>query len=183
MRIVAAADVDERGPGLPPWLGVRSVVLGCGNPLLGDDGFGPEVANYIQAKLNVPPEVCVQNAGTSVRMILFDLMAGEKLERLIIVDAIEQGREPGEVFEVKLDDLGPVLRSDDYASHLGPTSNLLFALRDEREIEIRILACQVAETSDEIGTPISPVVAAAVPGAAEEAFRMATEGLSDLENA
>jgi coenzyme F420 hydrogenase subunit delta len=176
---VAAADVDERGLGLPPWLGVRSVVLGCGNILLGDDGFGPDVADHIEENLEVPPDVCVQNAGTSVRMILLDFVMEEKLERLIIVDAIEQGREPGEVFEVQLDDLGPVLRSDDYASHLGPTSNLLFDLRNERGIEIRILACQVSETADELGTPITPVVAAAVPIAAEEALRMATEGLSD----
>jgi coenzyme F420 hydrogenase subunit delta len=141
------------------------------------------VADHIEEHLEIPPDVCVQNAGTSVRMIVFDFMVKEKLERLVIVDAIEQGREPGEVFEVPLDELGPALRSDDYASHLGPTSNLLFSLRDELGIEIRILACQVSNTADELGTPISPVVAAAVPGAAEEALRMATEGLSDPGNA
>jgi len=170
---VAAADINKTGPGLPPWLGARSVILGCGNILLGDDGFGPEVARYIEENLEIPPDVCVFNAGTSVRKILFDFIFGEKPERIIIVDAIDRGRKPGEVFEVPLDDLGPILRSDDYASHLGPTSNLLFDLSDERGIEIRIVACQVSETTEEMGTPLTAAVAAAIPGAAETALRMA----------
>ena len=170
---MAAADINKTGPGLPPWLGVWSVILGCGNILLGDDGFGPEVARYIEENLEIPPDVCVFNAGTSVRKILFDFMLDPKPERLVLVDAIDWGREPGDVFEVPLDDLGPILRSDDYASHLGPTSNLLFSLRDEHGIEIKIVACQVSETTNEIGTPLSAAVAAAIPGAAETALRIA----------
>lgn len=170
---MAAADINKTGPGLPPWLGVRSVILGCGNILLGDDGFGPEVARYIEENLEIPPDVCVFNAGTSVRKILFDFMLDPKPERLVLVDAIDWGREPGDVFEVPLDDLGPILRSDDYSSHLGPTSNSLFALRDEHGIEIKIVACQVSETTDEIGTPLSAAVAAAIPRAAEMALLMA----------
>lgn len=170
---MAAADVDKREPGLPPWVGARFIIMGCGNYLLGDDGFGPGVAEYIEKNLEIPPDVCVFNAGTSVRKILFDFMLDPKPELLVLVDAIDWGREPGDVFEVPLDDLGPILRSDDYASHLGPTSNLLFSLRDEHGIEIKIVACQVSETTNEIGTPLSAAVAAAIPGAAETALRIA----------
>ncbi len=166
--------MNETGPGFPPWLGARSVVLGCGNPLLGDDGFGPAVARHIEENLEIPPDVCVVDAGTSVRKILLDFIDGEKPRQIIIVDAVDQGRRPGEVFEVELDELGPILRADDYSSHLGPTSNLLFDLRKECGKEIRILACQVSETADVLGTPITEAVAAAVPKAAGLALEMAS---------
>ncbi len=168
-----AADTNRDGLGLPPWAGARSIIIGCGNTLLGDDGFGPGVAGYLVENLDVPSDVCVLDAGTAVRKILFDLALGDKPERLVIVDTIDRGRNPGEIFEVPLNDLGPILRSDDYVSHLGPTSNLLFDLRDERGIDIRILACQVCETAEVLGTPLSPDIAAAIPGAAEMALRMA----------
>jgi coenzyme F420 hydrogenase subunit delta len=169
-----AAYADEHGLGSPPWAGARSIVLGCGNRLLGDDGFGPAVANYILEKRPVPNGVCVLDAGTSVRNILFDLIAGDKPERIVIVDVIDRGRKPGEVFEVPLDDLGPVLRSDDYASHLGPTSNLLFGLRNQRGIDVKIVACQLAQATDELGTPITATVAGAIPEAAALALRLAS---------
>jgi len=176
---VKAADMDKDGLGLPLWAGARSIILGCGNILLGDDGFGPGVARYIEENLDIPPDICVLDVGTTVRKILFNLVLGDKPERLVIVDAIDRGRNPGEVFEVPLDDLGPILRSDDYVSHLGPTSNLLFDLRNERGIEIRILACQVSETAEYLGTPLTPAVEASIPAAAEVALELAVSSERD----
>jgi coenzyme F420 hydrogenase subunit delta len=167
---------EEYGLGAPLWAGARSLVLGCGNRLLGDDGFGPAVANYMLERLTIPPDVCVLDAGTSVRRILFDFIDGDKPERIVIIDIIDRGRKPGEVFEVHLDELGPILRSDDYASHLGPTSNLLFGLRNQRGIDVRIVACQLAEATDELGTPITADVARAIPEAAAMALRVAING-------
>lgn len=170
---MAAANIDDTGLGLLPWQGAQSIILGCGNVLLGDDGFGPNVIRYIEENLEVPPEVRVLDAATGVRLILFDFLDGEKPEKIVIVDAIDREREPGEVFEIQLDELGPILRADDYATHLGPTSNLLFGLRENRGIEIRIVACQISETSDEICTPMSAAVTAAVPVGAEMALKLA----------
>lgn len=174
---MTAADTGRTGPGVPPWLEARSVILGCGNILLGDDGFGPAVARYIEDNLEIPPDVCVVDAGTGVRKILVDFMLDHTPERLVVVDAIDRGKEPGDVFEIQLEDLGPILRSDDYSSHLGPTSNLLFGLQEEQGIEIRIVTCQVSETAEELGTPITPSVESAIPEAAELALQVAIETL------
>ena len=160
-------------------MGARSVILGCGNILLGDDGFGPNVANYIEDNLEIPPDVCVVDAGTGVRKIFFDFELDPKPQRLVIVDTIDRGKKPGDIFEVALDELGPILRSDDYSSHLGPTSNFLFRLRDEHGIEIRIIACQVSETTDLLGAPITEAVEKAIPAAAEMALSMAVAGGRD----
>jgi len=89
----------------------------------------------------------------------------------VIVDAIDRRRPPGEVFEVPLDELSH-LRSDDFSTHLGPVSNLLFSLRDAGGIDVRVLACQVASTTDTIGESMSDAVRAAVPIAAAAALRL-----------
>jgi coenzyme F420 hydrogenase subunit delta len=157
--------------GQPPWAAARGLILGCGNPLLGDDGFGPAVARHIEAHLATPAGVVVVDAGTAVRKILLDLLIGDRPERLVIVDAIDRSRQPGDIFEVPLDDLS-YLRSDDFSTHLGPVSSLLFDLRDGRGMDVRILACQVAGTSDVLGEPMSERVRAAVPLAAAAALRL-----------
>ena len=173
------AEQNASGLGLPQWAGARSIILGCGNILLGDDGFGPGVVHYIEENLAVPPDVSVVDAGTAVRKILIDRAFGDPPEKLVIVDAIDRGREPGEVFEVALDELGPILRSDDYVSHLGPTSQLLFDLRDQRGIEIKIVTCQVSETAEELGTPLTEIVRNSIPVAAGIALLMAAEVAED----
>jgi len=157
--------------GQPPWAAARRLILGCGNPLLGDDGFGPAVAHHIDAHLGTPAGVVVVDAGTAVRKILLDLLLGDRPERVVIVDAIDRNRPAGEIFEVALDELSH-LRSDDFSTHLGPVSSLLFALRDECGMDVRILACQVAATTDVVGEVMSERVRAAVPRAAEAALRL-----------
>ena len=57
----------------PGWYGKSTVILGCGNWLCGDDGFGPAVAQRLERDFEIPPDVHVLNAGTSVREILFDI--------------------------------------------------------------------------------------------------------------
>jgi len=157
--------------GQPPWAAARLLILGCGNPLLGDDGFGPAVARHIDEHLGTPAGVVVLDAGTAVRKVLLDLLLGDRPERVVIVDVIDRGRPPGEVFEVPLDELSH-LRSDDFSTHLGPVSNLLFDLRDGRGIDVRILACQVAGTTDVLGEPMSETMRAAIPIAAAAALRL-----------
>ena len=59
------------------WYDKRLLILGCGNILFGDDGFGPEVARRCLDECPIPPDVAVLNAGTSVRNILFDVLLSE----------------------------------------------------------------------------------------------------------
>ncbi|NIM48234.1 MAG: hydrogenase maturation protease, partial [Gemmatimonadales bacterium] len=50
---------------MPHWYDKRVVVLGCGNVLFGDDGFGPAVAQHCQEHYRIPADICVLDAGTS----------------------------------------------------------------------------------------------------------------------
>ncbi len=82
------------------------LILGCGNPLFGDDGFGPAVIEQIEKNYLLPSNVGVLNAGTSIRDLLFDLLLLEETPgTIIIVDAVDhESNLPGDisVFDKKL---------------------------------------------------------------------------------
>ena len=119
------------------------LIFGCGNILFGDDGFGPAVANELMKSYNIPDFVGVIDAGTSVREFLFNIALDEiKPIKIIIIDAVDVGKKPGEIFEIDLDEL-PEKKIDDFSMHQLPTSNLLRELRDLADVEITILSCQV----------------------------------------
>jgi len=142
------------------------LVLGCGNTLFGDDGFGPEVCKYILENSDIPSNVWVEDCGTGVREILFDLLlASRKPERVIIVDSTDMGRTPGEIFEIEIEEL-PEIKMDDFSMHHTPSSNLLRELRDAG-VDIKILSCQVEHVPKEVSPGLSKTVQDAVPKAAE----------------
>ena len=149
------------------WYDKSILILGCGNILFGDDGFGPAVAQRLRSNFTIPPDVGVFDAGTAVREILFDtILAERKPSKVVIVDAMDCGREPGELFSPDIDSL-PKVKLDDFSIHQVPTSNLLRELRDLGGIEVVVIACQVASTGDSVNTGLSSPVEAAVGRAAE----------------
>ena len=79
------------------------LILGCGNILFGDDGFGPAVVAYLETHYRLPETVLVQDMGTSIQEFLFDLLiAPRKPKQIFIVDALHQpDRTPGSLFEIE----------------------------------------------------------------------------------
>ncbi len=155
----------------PDWYGKSILILGCGNRLIGDDGFGPAVAQCLVSDFAVPDDVCVFDAGTSVRQILFDTaLSDKKPSKVVIVDAMDCGREPGELFCLDIDCL-PKIKLDDFSMHQIPTSNLLRELRDLCGIEVVVVACQVANSCDSVDPGLSAPVEKAVRQAAQELAR------------
>ena len=149
------------------WYDKSILILGCGNVLFGDDGFGPAVAQNLQENFTIPPDVCVLNTGTSVRKVLFDTMLSEKKpKKIVIVDAMDCQREPGELFAIDIDSY-PVIKLDDFSMHQLPTSNLLRELRDLCGVEVTVMACQVSDIPESVKPGLSKSVEAAVRRAAE----------------
>jgi hydrogenase maturation protease len=70
----------------------RTLVIGLGNPLMGDDGLGLVALARLQATYDVPPEVELVDGGTW-GMNLLPLI--EDADELILIDAIDAGVEPG----------------------------------------------------------------------------------------
>jgi len=149
-------------PPLPEHCTKELLVLCCGNPLFGDDGFGPAVAQRLLHEGGIPEHVGVIDAGTSVRELLFDLLLGTaRLRRVVLVDAIDAGRVPGEILELGLDQL-PRGGALGLSSHHPPTATLLHQLHDSVGVQVDVIACQVSSFSEELREGLSPPVGDAV---------------------
>jgi coenzyme F420 hydrogenase subunit delta len=143
------------------------LIFGCGNILFGDDGFGPRVADELIENYHLPESIGVINAGTSIRTMLFDIILNDKKpEKIIIIDAIDAQRSPGEIFEIPIDEI-PEKKIDDFSMHQLPTSNLLKELKELCQVEVIVLACQVENIPTEVTTNLSNKIMEAIPAACE----------------
>ena len=79
----------------------RIVVLGIGNILLSDEGIGVHVANEL-AMMELPPDVSVIEGGTDGFRLLNVIT---EADRLIIVDAMRGGAEPGSIYRFDVGDV------------------------------------------------------------------------------
>lgn len=77
---------------LPGPAAVRTIVLGIGNILWGDEGFGPRIAARLAEADDLPPHVEVIDGGTQG---LYLLPLVQDADRLIVFDAVDFGRPPG----------------------------------------------------------------------------------------
>ena len=162
----------EDDAALPDFCRKPTLILGVGNILFGDDGFGCAVVDHIEKNTQVPSHVCILDVGTGVRSLLFTLVISPvRTKRLLVLDAIDAGRVPGELFEIDPSDIPPV-KLDDFSMHQIPTSNMLLELKERCGIEVRILACQTGPLPEEVRPGLSAPVARAVP---EAAARIAAE--------
>ena len=149
-------------------MNARTIIFGCGNTLFGDDGFGPAVIRRLKEGSSLPEGVAVEDVGTSIGDILFDLaIAPEKPASLWIVDAVRiRGRNPGEVFELEVEDI-PREKTADFSMHQFPAINLLKELRSEGGVEVRILAVQSEELPEEVRPGLSQSAETAVDEAVQ----------------
>jgi coenzyme F420 hydrogenase subunit delta len=148
------------------------LIFGCGNTLLGDDGFGPAVIEYLENNYSLPPSVMAMDAGTGIRGILFDLMLIERKPRkIIVIDAVDYpDRAPGEIFEIPVEGV-PAGKASDFSMHQFPTVNMLKELKDHAELAVQILVVQIESIPDEVRPGLSAPVAEAVVRACEFLIR------------
>ncbi len=148
---------------LPIYCQKEILIAGCGNTLFGDDGFGPEVIEYLLDHYNVPDNICLLDVGTGIRKILFTISLSEPRPKVIvIIDAVDKGRSPGEIFEISLDEI-PHEKIDDFSIHQVPSSNLLKELQDLCAVKVRVLACQIKAIPETMRGGLSEPLQKAVP--------------------
>jgi coenzyme F420 hydrogenase subunit delta len=153
---------------MPEYCACETLVLGCGNELFGDDGFGRAVARRLRGMPDLPRGVCALDVGTSVRGVLFDVLLGPmQPRRVVVVDAVDLGREPGEVWAIESRDL-PEIKLDDFSMHQIPTSNLLRELNDLAGVEVTCVVGQVSAFPPEV----QPGLSAPMRGAVDRAMEM-----------
>lgn len=149
------------------------LVFGCGNPLFGDDGFGPAVIASLQADYSIPGHAACIDAGTAIRDMLFDILLSEKRPRqMIIVDSSEAlAASPGAISEIDVDAINP-RKVSDFSLHQFPTTNMLKEIKACTEVDVRVLVVRPEVIPPEIAPGISPSVQAAVPAMCRRVLEM-----------
>jgi hydrogenase maturation protease len=144
---------------------MKTLILGLGNPILGDDGVGWRVAELVAEKTRGREDVEVDCAALG-GLSLMERLTG--WERAILVDALSTGKKPvGSVEQFSLKDLPDVTAGHTASIHDTSLRNALtvgrgmdiFLPQDEDVIIIAIEAQNVYDFSEEL----SPPVAAAIP--------------------
>jgi hydrogenase maturation protease len=183
----SAETIDPTGAGVPiradtpalatsgPWFmgpGISRLrpvlVVGLGNPLLGDDGVGWAVIDALDARLarpatpeEWPPLELDRLAGGG--LTLMERLVGHS--RAILVDAITTGTEPpGTVRRLRLDDLvgGPTGHLDNaHDASLARALEAGSALGADLPSDIEVVAIEATRV-EEFGESLSPAVAASV---------------------
>ena len=149
------------------------VIFGCGNVLLGDDGFGPAVIAALQP-CQLPERVSAIDVGTGIREYLLDYLMLPTLrpELLIVVDAgYEPGEKPGQVRRCDPAAI-PAQKIHDFSLHQFPTVNLLRELQEETGITVVLFIAQTSAVPDHIAPGLSPPMLAAVEEAGQQILRM-----------
>jgi hydrogenase maturation protease len=144
----------------------RVLVAGVGNMFLGDDGFGPAVAQTL-AGLELPDGVRVVDYGIRGMHLAYDLLEG--YDGLVLVDAAPREGRPGDlvVLEVGPEDLQRGELDAQDAHGMQPTAVLagLGALGGQLPPRTYIVGCEPADVDERLG--LSPAVEQAVDHAAQ----------------
>jgi hydrogenase maturation protease len=153
---------------------MKTLILGLGNPILGDDGVGWVVADKIRAVLSDPksgiadPQVVEVDTASLGGLSLMERLTDA--ERVILVDAIFTSKKPvGTVSKFTLSELPDLSAGHSTSAHDTSLRNALNVGRsmdiplpeDENVFIVAIEAKNVYDFSQEL----SPAVAEAVPQA------------------
>lgn len=156
---------------------ISTIIFGCGNVVMGDDGYGPAVVDELNSRYQLPEGVEAIDVGTCIREHLFDyvLSAEGRPDRIIVLDAVDfPDRKPGDVFLMDTSAIPPK-KIHDFSLHQFPTVNLLVELEQHTGVRVYIVAAQVECIPDEITPGLSPAMSAAVSVACEKVLQILSE--------
>ncbi len=143
----------------------RTLILGVGNLLMSDDGVGVHAVQRLLAR-SLPAGVEVVDGGTCGLDLL---QYFEGVERLIVLDAADLGRAPGEIARLEGDAV-PAFLALKVSPHEINLPELLFSakLSDIYPREVVVLGIQPA--SLETGVELTPAVAARLDALVDRAI-------------
>ncbi|MDH4061729.1 MAG: HyaD/HybD family hydrogenase maturation endopeptidase [Aquincola sp.] len=148
------------------------VVLGIGNVLWADEGFGVRCVEALQARWDFAPHVRLADGGTQG---LYLLPLVQSARRLLILDAVDYGLPPGTLKLVENDEVPRFLGAKKMSLHqTGFQEVLMLAqMTDSYPREVLLVGCQPEQLED-YGGSLRPVVKAAL----EDALPLAIERLA-----
>lgn len=138
-------------PDLPQ---ARTVVLGLGNPLMGDDGLGLAVLGRLREEWDLPGTVELVDGGTW-GMNLLPLI--EDAPELVLVDAIRTGAPAGTLVELERERL-PRYLAHKLSPHQVDLKEVLALAEFRGTLPYRTVAIGAEPEAVELSTELSPTL-------------------------
>ena len=145
---------------------MKTLVIGLGNPILGDDGVGWKIASKVATVIGQDASVEIDTAALG-GLSLMERMLG--YDRVILVDSMETGYSPvGSVQTFPLASLSDPMAGHSASAH---DTSLVTALKTAESIGadipkrvdvVAVEAQNVYDFSEELSTPVAAAVPAAV---------------------
>ena len=143
---------------------MKTLILGLGNILLGDEGVGVRVVERLLARYDFPQDTQVMDGGT----LALDLLPYvEDADRLLVIDAVDLRAEPGTVVRIANEEV-PVFLSVKLSPHQMGLADILSAahLRGHLPGEMVLRGVQpgVIDTTLDLSAPVAAQVDVLVDG-------------------
>ena len=149
------------------------LVLGIGNVLWADEGFGVRCVETLQRLWQFAPQVEVMDGGTQGLYLLHNVQSATKL---LIFDAIDYGLEPGTLKVIEDDDVPRFMGAKKMSLHQTGFQEVLSVaqLTEHYPAQVVLIGCQPEEL-DDYGGSLRPIVRHAM----EEALNLGLQRLRD----
>ena len=146
------------------------LVLGIGNLLWADEGFGVRAVEALDATWRFPAQVDLVDGGTQGLALLPYVCAASSL---LIFDAVDFGLAPGEICVVHGDDVPHLMGAKKVSMHQTGFQEVLAAVQMLREYPQRLALIGVQPAVlDDYGGSLSAEVKACLPRATAMAVKM-----------
>lgn len=142
---------------------MRTLILGIGNVLWADEGFGPRCVEALAEAHALPPGVRLLDGGTQGLYLLPFL---EEAEALLVFDAIDYGLAPGTLRLIEGDAVPAFMGAKKMSLHQTGFQDVIATARllGRCPPRLALVGCQPVELED-YGGGLRPAVAARIPAA------------------
>ena len=146
----------------------ENTVLGIGNIILSDEGFGVRVVEYLQKNFTFPENVQLIDGGT-LGVELTHFITGT--QRLLIIDSIDGGAEGGKIFHLRGEEIKKHFAQKISAHEVGIQDVLtMLEISGKKIPHVELIGAQ--PFSLEAGTELTPQMSKLVPMFADKAIEI-----------
>lgn len=140
------------------------LVLGLGNTIMTDDGFGVKVVTRLSSRYHFQAGVKLIDGGTLGLDLLPEL---EELDSLLIIDALDMRAQPGAIFRLEGEEVPRAFASKLSVHQMG-LQDLLAVAQFQGHAPRNLVVWGVQPESIEMGTELTATVAQTIEPVAEK---------------
>jgi len=137
---------------------MSTLVLGLGNSIMTDDGFGVKVVNTLSSRYHFQGKIRLIDGGTLGLDLLPHL---EDVESLLIIDALDMRDKPGQLFRIEGEDVPRAFASKLSVHQMG-LQDLLAVAELQGHVPTKLVVWGVQPECIEMGTDLTSTVESAV---------------------